>query len=178
MRSPPSESEWPSSAATIGSDSSHRDIEGFAARAIGALSIGDGRSTPVALPGFANEMLICVLRLCETGTSVLANETNDFERPARSESVGDATPPHRRQRTSQPDIGATSPTGYSAALDLFPVHHRSRLSNVPAFSCERQREAEGRPQALVSCNALLGGVVASTASYRGRSQAIPRMSGL
>jgi hypothetical protein len=33
-------------------------------------------------------------------------------------------------------------------------------ANVPAFSCERQREAEGRPAALVSCNALLGGVVA------------------
>ena len=33
----------------------------------------------------------------------------------------------------------------------------SALANVPAFSCERQREAEGRPAALVSCNALLGG---------------------
>jgi hypothetical protein len=32
-----------------------------------------------------------------------------------------------------------------------------RLPNVPAFSCERQREAEGRPTVLVSCNALLGG---------------------
>jgi hypothetical protein len=31
------------------------------------------------------------------------------------------------------------------------------MPNVPAFSCERQREAEGRPAALVSCNALLGG---------------------
>src|SRR5262245_23645976 len=32
--------------------------------------------------------------------------------------------------------------------------------NVPAFSCERQREAEGRPAALVSCNALLAGLLA------------------
>src|SRR5262245_35216459 len=32
-----------------------------------------------------------------------------------------------------------------------------RPPNVPAFSCERQREAECRPAALVSCNALLGG---------------------
>jgi hypothetical protein len=30
-----------------------------------------------------------------------------------------------------------------------------RPPNVPAFSCERQREAGGRAAALVSCNALL-----------------------
>jgi hypothetical protein len=37
-----------------------------------------------------------------------------------------------------------------------PTRH-PRPPNVPAFSCERQREAEGRLAALVSCNALLGG---------------------
>jgi len=38
-------------------------------------------------------------------------------------------------------------------------NRRDLLLTVPrlgAFSCERQKEAEGRPAALISCNALLG----------------------
>jgi hypothetical protein len=42
------------------------------------------------------------------------------------------------------------------AEGLCVIRHRDP-ANVPAFSCERQGEAEGRPAALVSCNALLGG---------------------
>src|SRR5262249_36993564 len=80
------------------------------------------------------------IRTC--GVGVVAPEESDIL--ARVDRVGDMS-------ASQPDSLLT----VTRALCSFG-HGEPPPANVPAFSCERQEEAEGRPAALV-CTALSAG---------------------
>src|SRR5262245_18580949 len=62
---------------------------------------------------------------------------------------------HKCETIDRKPASGISSAGKGASLDIAPSGPLPQ--NVPAFSCERQREADGRPAALVSCNALLGG---------------------